>query len=462
MELRITLPSQETEKYVFQVLIHIGIGIGIFLLEPLAKVYFFALMGYFLFKIIMAPEAKKTQVILLGCAYFCGVEVLFRMTKGGLSYEASKYLVILFVVMGMFYKGISGRGWPYFMYLILLVPGVLIASTSMSFDTNFRTRVAFVLSGPVCLGLASLFFYDRKVTYKQIVEVIHYLALPCITTATYLFLYNPSIKEVLSGTQSNFATSGGFGPNQVSTALGLGMFAIVVRIFLKSPSLFLKLFNLAILGAIAYRGIVTFSRGGVFAAIIVISAFLWLLFFKSNSRQRNNIIGVIILLVGVIFITWNISSNQSYGLIDKRYTNKDVLGREKEDITTGRLRLFLEELEGFADNPFLGIGAGRVTDIRIVEFNNPLPSHNEVGRLLSEHGIFGLMALTILLIKPLAYRSSNKKNVFFYAFFCFWFATINHSGTRIAAPSFLYALSLLNIMYEDPTIHRKQLKSQEK
>ena len=38
---------------------------------------------------------------------------------------------------------------------------------------------------------------------------------------TYLFLYTPSIKSVLSGTGSNFATSGGFGPNQVSTILGL-------------------------------------------------------------------------------------------------------------------------------------------------------------------------------------------------------------------------------------------------
>ena len=57
--------------------------------------------------------------------------------------------------------------------------------------------------------------------------------------------------------------------------------------------------------------------------------------------------------------------------------------------------------------------------------------------------------------------SINKKNYFFYAFLAFWFATINHSGMRIAAPSFLYALALLNVTYEKNPIHRKQIKAQE-
>ena len=57
-----------------------------------------------------------------------------------------------------------------------------------------------------------------------------------------------------------------------------------------------------------------------------------------------------------IFTTWVISKNQTRGLIELRYANKDHLGREKEDVTTGRGELFLEELEGFMTNPFFGIG----------------------------------------------------------------------------------------------------------
>jgi len=407
----------------------------------------------------MAPSHSKTQYVLLACAYFTGAEVLFRMTKGGLSYEGSKYLVILFVTMGMFFRGISGKSYPYFIYLILLVPAIIVASITLSFDATFRTNIAFVLSGPVALGAAALFCYNRKIMYQQLQNIILYILLPCITTTTYLFLYNPSIKDTLSGTASNSEASGGFGPNQVSTALGLGMFAIVVRIFMKSPSMFLKILNLVILGAMSFRAIVTFSRGGIFAAIIVIAAFLWLLYWQSDFKQKQRIIGSFALLGMVIAITWIISSNQTRGLIDKRYANQNAQGYEKKDITTGRLDLFMEELEGFLSSPFFGIGASRVKDVRVENYGQHLPSHNEIGRLLSEHGFLGIIIILILTIKPLDFRARNKSNVFFYAFLAFWFATINHSGMRIAAPSFLYALALLSVVHDNHIIHRKQLKN---
>ena len=445
--------------YVSLVSLHILLGIIIYFFQPLSKLYFLIAMGYFIISIVLVPSTKKAQFVFLGCAYFAGAEVFFRMTDGGIAYEASKYLVILFMLMGAFFKGISGKGYPYFFYLILLVPSILVASTTLSFFANFRTNIAFVLSGPVCLGIAALFCYDRKVTNRQLLDIIMYLALPTITMTTYLFLYNPSIKETLSGTASNGAMSGGFGPNQVSTALGLGVFAMVVRLFMKSPTLFLKVLNIFILGAMTFRAIVTFSRGGVIAAVIVIAAFLWSLFYRSNKRMKNQIIVSFVLLCFTAVITWVISSNQTEGLIDKRYANEDAQGREKKDISTGRIELFSEEIDGFLSSPFLGIGASRVKDIRVEDSGTSLPSHNEIGRLLSEHGFLGIIILMILIIKPLAYRSSNKRNYYFYAFLAFWFATINHSGMRIAAPALLYAFALFNVVPLRFYIKAQQSKS---
>ncbi|MGM5470829.1 O-antigen ligase family protein [Flavobacteriaceae bacterium LMO-SS05] len=446
------------DPYVKQVIWHIGIGMALYIYEPLSKLYFIIAMLYFIWWIIAGPKAETTKAVLIGCAYFTGAEVLFRMTGGGLAYEGSKYLVILFMTMGMFYKGLSGKGYPYFFYLIALVPAIIVASVTLSFDAHFRTNIAFVLSGPVCLGIAALFCYDRKVSYTLIHEVIKYLALTSISTTAYLFLYNPSIKDTLSGTASNLEASGGFGPNQVATILGLGMFALTVRLFLKSPTLFLKLMNLIILGAMTFRAIVTFSRGGVIAAVIIVAAFLAILYLRSNFQQKGNIISSFLLFSIAIIITWVISSNQTQGLIDKRYANEDAQGREKKDISTGRVELFMEEVDGFLSSPFLGIGASRVKDIRVEEIGRNLPSHNEIGRLLSEHGFLGIIIIMILIIKPLAYRTTNKRNLFFYAFLCFWFATINHSAMRIAAPSFIYALCLLNVTYDKPAVHRKLLK----
>ncbi|RED38223.1 O-antigen ligase-like membrane protein [Winogradskyella eximia] len=444
---------KSTQNYIVLTLVHALLGFVIFSFKPFSKFYFGIALVYFIGSIIVAHNDKKTLVVLKACAYFVGAEVLFRMTRGGIAYESSKYLVILFMLMGMFFKGVSGRGYPYFMYLILLIPSIFVASLDLRFDANFRTDLAFVLSGPVCLGLASLFLFDRKVSYKEVFEMLFFMTLPIVTTTFYLLFFNPSIKDTIANTSSNFAASGGFGPNQVSTVLGLGIFGFTVRLLLKSPTLGLKIFNSIFLILIAYRAVITFSRGGVFAAIITITAFLVILYSKALPKLKTKLLGSLGLLLISFVLAWVISSSSTMGLIDKRYANEDALGREKQDLSTGRLDLILNELDGFIENPFVGIGAS-ITKYR--REGRSIVTHNEVSRLLSEHGIIGIVILLILIFTPLSYRSKNKKNIFFYAFLAFWFATINHSAMRLAAPAFFYSLSLINIKNEKPPIHRKR------
>lgn len=412
-----------------------------------------------MYRIVTAPDSLKSFEVLKACAYFVGAEVLLRMTKGSISYEGSKYLVILFMMIGMFYKGISGRAYPYFIYLLFLVPSIFVASTTLSFDANFRTNITFVLSGPVCLGMCALFAFNKKITNKQFSDVLLYMVLPIIAHTAYVYLYTPSIRDVLSSTASNRAASGGFGPNQVATVLGLGMFIMTVRLFTKSPNLGLKILNTTLLILISFRAVVTFSRGGVITAILAIAAFLIFYFFKVSKRKKNEILFVLLIFLGSLVVTWTISSKETDGFIDLRYANKDHLGREKEDLTTGRKTLFLNELDGFIRRPFLGIGSSRAKDRRIEIEGQGVTSHSEVSRILAEHGILGVLILLILFFKPFDIRSNNKSNYFFYAFLCFWFMTINHSSMRIAAPAFIYALSLITITYDKPSLHRKQLKN---
>lgn len=448
--------------YLSAVGLHVFIGVAVYLNEFLAKPYFWLVFMYFLYRIVVASEHSRTFEILKACGYFIGAEILFRMTRGAISYEAGKYLIILFCGMGIFYKGISGKAYPYFLYLLFLIPSIFVASTTLSFDANFRTNIAFVLSGPVCLGVAALFCYGKRINMSQLGTVLLYVLLPIIALTVYIYFYNPSVKEVLSGTGSNRAASGGWGPNQVSTVLGLGVSILAMRFFTNSPTLGLKLLNAALLMLVGYRAIVTFSRGGVIAAIIVILAFLLVYFWEVGSRKRNEMVFMFMLFCGSVALTWVVSSEQTEGYIDLRYANKDHLGREKADLTTGRSALFMEELEGFINSPFLGIGSSRAKDQRIEEEGQGVTSHNEVSRLLAEHGILGVAILLILLIKPLDFRSKNHRNYYFYALLAFWFATINHSSMRIAAPAFIYALALLKVTDEKPSIHRKQLKPQEK
>lgn len=445
-------------NYINLIILHVCIGIGVYFFKPLSKVYFLAILIFCLYKILSTSTKNRYVYVLISCAYVVGSEVFLRMTGGNFLYEASKYFIILFLLLGMILSdGINKKAYIYIIYLLVLIPGIIVASTTLNYDTNIRKAVAFNLSGPFCLGVAALYCYGRKVNIKNLQSILLATILPLLTTTTYLFLYTPSIKSVLSGTGSNFAASGGFGPNQVSTVLGLGAFLLAARLFLQSKSLFLKILNISILALMSFRAIVTFSRGGVFVAIIIVIFFVLLFYFKSTSKTRSRILYSSFIFGIGILLTWFISSLSTEGLIDKRYSNQDALGRSKEDITTGRTDLLTSELNAFFDNPFLGVGVGKLKELRYEKEGIQAASHNEMSRIVGEHGLFGVLAFSILLLVPLFLRIKNKNNVYFYSFYLFWFLTINHSSMRIAAPAFIYGLCLLNIQYDKPIIHRKQI-----
>ena len=435
---------------------HVLIGIAVYSFQVLSKFYLIAIFLYFSHLIIRSKPQQKILHVLIACSYVVGSEVFLRMTGGNFLYETSKYLVILFCVMGILTIKLK-QPIPYIIYVLLLIPGVLVAGFNMTEDTTIRTAIAFNLSGPVCLGVVAIFCYKQKMTYSNVHRVLLNMALPLVAATTYLFLYTPSIRDTITGTGSNFAASGGFGPNQVATVLGLGMFVFSIRFFMLSPSLFLKLINGFIVAAMSFRAIITFSRGGVLTALIMIAAFVFFYFRKVNTKAKFRISRTVFIFISLGLLIWLFSSIETSGLIDKRYANQDALGREKRDISTGRSDLVLFEIDEFLKHPVFGVGVGKIKELRQKSEGIEAASHNEMSRILSEHGLFGMVAFLILLITPLIFRIRNKSNVFFYSFYLFWFLTINHSSMRIAAPAFVYGLCLLDIQYKQAI--KKKTKS---
>ena len=403
----------------------------------------------------MAPKKNKSFYVLMACAYIVGIEVLLRMNGGTFFYEAIKYLVIAFIMMGLISNSFSNQSLIYVLYILLLIPGIFVAVTEMGFQTDIRRAIAFNLSGPVCLGITAIFCYKRTITFKQIQNILLFFLLPIVSMTVYLVLYTPNLQEVITSTESNFETSGGFGPNQVATVLGIGMFVLAVRFFISKETIFHRLFDLALLGILSFRAIITFSRGGVLTAIIMILGFIGLYYIKVNLKTKFRIKLSLLIFMIMILFTWIISSVQTDGFINKRYANQDAAGRVKEDLSTGRSDLIAFEFAEFVDNPFLGIGVGKVKEERLNETGVEAASHNEISRIVAEHGLLGVFAFLILLFTPLVYRIKNKSNLFFYSFYIFWLLTINHSAMRIAAPAFIYGLCLLNIKYEESPVHRK-------
>ncbi|MFV8326016.1 O-antigen ligase family protein [Flavobacterium sp. ZS1P14] len=435
--------KKEDLLYLNLILFHVAIGAMVFVLPFTSKIYGYSILLFGVYYVI--KKQNRNNEALMAAAYVVGSEVFLRMTGGNPLYEISKYAVMVFVFIGMYFSGFSKGAMPYWLYLLLLIPSVVLSTFVLDFDTNIRTTVAFNISGAVCLGVASLYTFRRKIPLDQINTILLSMGLPIISCMVYLTLYTPNIRDVITSTQSNFETSGGFGPNQVATILGLGMFIFFSRIILESRTKFLLVLNLIIALNITYRGMVTFSRGGMVTGFLMIVLLLLFLYYKSNFKGRVKLNYIFVMVTIALVATWIYISFQTGGLIDKRYANQDATGRVKESRFTGREEVARDEIDLFLKNPIFGVGVGKGVEARKAETGDGTLSHDEITRMLAEHGSLGVMALLILFFTPLVLYLENKFNMFLMCFVLFWLLTINHAAMRTAAPAFVYSLSLLNI-----------------
>jgi O-antigen ligase len=179
-----------------------------------------------------------------------------------------------------------------------------------------------------------------------------------------------------------------------------------------------------------------------FLMIVLLLSFLY---FKSNFRGRVKLNYIVVVIAMAMMVTWTYTSFQTGGLINKRYANQDAQGREKASKFTGRGDIAATEIDMFLDNPVFGVGVAKGAEVREVETGQFAASHDEITRMLAEHGSLGIIGLLILFITPLVLYLENKFNLFLLCFLAFWFLTINHAAMRTALPAFVYSLSLLNV-----------------
>ena len=418
--------------------------LGVLLLSGLITKVYSALIVAFGILFIIKSKNDKNQAIFWS-AYMVGAEVLFRMSGGMFFHELPKYSVLLFLLTGLLVeKKRHHVSVSYVVYILLLLIG--IAFVDIPFNESIRKAIAFNLSGPILLGVSAIYFYQRKLTVEDILNMLFFMVLPIISMLSLLYFKTPDFKEISFGGAANFAASGGFGPNQVATLLGLGVFIFAVHLFLKKRIFSIFFIDILLFLYLIFRGLLTLSRGGMLTGFIAIVAFTFFYINSTKEKFKNTIkyLGLISLL-GIAL--WVYTSNITGGMLTNRYTNKNAAGITKKDISTGRITLFKSELGEFFNNPFFGIGVGGSKYSRIENLGITAASHNEMSRLLSEHGMIGVIILLLLLLIPVRNILSQPylARAFLSAFLLFWFLTINHSAMRIAFPGFIYGLSVATI-----------------
>ena len=226
----------------------------------------------------------------------------------------------------------------------------------------------------------------------------------------------PEYSTINFGLQANFLTSGDFGPNQVATILGLGMFLSFYAWMNKL--LFSGNHNLdgIFIGLFAYQGFLSFSRGGMYIAILSIP--LYYIVFRRSATFKNVIkirrlrpLLFFIFAILILFSSFSIIQSLTEGNLGLRYigeTNSTVIGEKTKTIntmTTGRFEIFIEDLILWDKYIIFGAGAGASRYLRGKGLDGISP-HTEISRLLAEHGIFGLFILVIILS---CYLSMKRK-----------------------------------------------------
>ena len=451
-----TFMTKDEKFYITALLFHLGLGVLFFNFRFLGAVYAIIVLvvgiGY-----VIKTQNRNNEVLLMA-AYFIGMDVYIKMLKVTILSEFGKYVVIVFMLLGIFYKGFSKGAFLYVFFIALLIPGIYIGAETLSLDANIRKAIAFNITGPACLGISAIYCFQRSITLERFKDVLAMLIFPFVALLVQVFLYKTDLQETITSTGSNFATSGGFGPNQVSTVLGLAMFLAFARLFLASPTKKLQFINGFLILVFAYRCIITFSRGGMFTGLLMMVILLGVLYVIMDVKSKGKIIlmGGLSILAGLL--VWSYSSIQTDGMIDKRYANEDAMGREKMSVFSGRETLAMTEWNMFMNNPLVGVGVGKNREVRMEETGIEASTHNEVTRMLAEHGSLGLLGLLILFITPIILYLNDRNQIFALVFMIFWLLTINHAAMRIAAPAFVYALALLKVKFkenEQLVVHRE-------
>ena len=440
--------NKQNSRRILYVLGHLLLGLLVHEFTFIATYYGLIIVLFGTYYILVKPDPLE-QYPLFFSAYVVGIEVLLRMAGSSLFWEFGKYTVIYFLLLGVLRSSKKIQiHLPIVLYFILLLPAIIfVPFNSFNF---WRQDVAFNLSGPAALSFCSIYFFSRIIKEETFENILFFMILPIISMAVYNILNMPDLSTYRFMPYSDFLTSGGYGPNQVSTMFGLGIVAVITAKVLQLNLTSSKYIDFLILVVFFVLGTITFSRGGIFAAIISIICSISFYFFHDQKKiyMISKSIGMIIISV----IVWNSIVSVTDGVIMKRYgfVRGEFGGNMVLDLT-GRAKIYKIDLNIFYDHFFTGVGPGQATELReLYGYGKQVSAHTEYSRMLAEHGIAGLFSLLILIGISITHLllSCPIKSKFIKILFGFLaLLTMGHSAMRIAMPCLIFGFLFLN--YED-------------
>lgn len=420
--------------------VHVIIAIGVVASPVFAKIL--GVVPVLLFPYFVLRRDLFRSVVTI--VYYAGLELTLRMTGGAIGYEFCKYFVIVASGVVIFVRRGVG-GWGFLVVAALLCVSIFAIG---SHGERWGKSILFSLSGVLALLAFAALLRDFPVTSRQSMGLLGAIALSVSVSLIVVILKTPDFAEIDFRSASNFDTSGSFGPVHVSTIFGVLICILFFTIALKKP-LFINIWgDVAVLSVLVLRILLTFSRSGVVIALLSIISTLALSNTRVLSRFSIKQLAFGLLTLILLFqVIWGIVVDLTGGMASNRFTGKDSAGNQSDSLSTDRTDFVAQEMTIFYENSLFGVGPGQVATVRTEMFGNDATSHTEYTRLLSEHGLFGIVALIVLLFYPFFhYRKTRGFSRVWFVLFCSYslFSMIP-AATRTTLPLVLYGLSLVSI-----------------
>jgi O-antigen ligase len=422
------------------VIIHIPLALVMHKMAFVSTLHAVATLSIGLFWVL--SDRRIERVAYIG-AYIMGSEVLWRMTGATLFWEGVKYALALIFVLAIFrWKLFKGSFSPLFFFL-LLIPSVLVTFLDLDFS-QARDFISFNLSGPLVLAVSIWFFSNIRLPAEKLSRLFWFMISPMLAIGTIALFGTVTATTITFGERSNFVTSGGFGPNQVSAMLGLAAFLVFFLYSLagKRGRLFPRILLLGLIILFAGQSAMTFSRTGVYLASGSMAVAFFFLLRDARARLRGVAVMMVVFLIGN-FLLLPFFDKFTEGAFSRRYASIDPTGRE--DIAKADIELWQENLA-------LGVGIGqaklRRTSSRLYGF----AAHTEFTRLLAEHGSFGLLAIVMLLL--MAFRNIRRtrdprEKALSLSLMTWSVLFMMVSAMRLSASAFIFGLAFAIVNFDE-------------
>ncbi len=413
--------------------LHVPLGLVMFRSPEAATLHALVSVAAGMWWATSSPQLERVAYI---AAYITGAEVLWRMCDAHVFWEFGKYSCVL--IFGLFILRFGRLSSPLLprLYFLLLLPSAVL--TIIGLDPNeARRQLSFNLSGPLALMVSLWFFSYLRLSAAQLQQAFVSLIGPVIGIGAIMIFTILTTADIEFTNESNFVVSGGHGPNQVSSVLGLaamlsGLYAWETRADRYSRLLMTGL-------AVGFGGLsaLTLSRGGLYNAVA--GAVVGALFLLRDARSR-----VQFALVAVIIV-----AAANYVLLPRldAFTGGALTTRFHDTNLSQRDRIARADIEIFKNNIVLGVGPGQAKVNRGLSMHGEA-AHTEFTRLLAEHGLLGVTAICLLMYMTLGHvraASGHWEKAMVIALTVWSLIYMLNSGMRLLAPSFVLGLAAVGM-----------------